>query len=199
VLLSDRDIRAELKSGGLRIEPHDDTLIQPASVDVRLGGQFRLFPESREEIVDPEDPPEDLTTLVGCKSLALYPGEFVLGATLEAVTLPDYLAGRVEGKSTLGRLGIMLHSTAGWIDPGFTGQLTLELSNAGTLPVVLRPGMRIGQLCLMRCSSPAERPYGSPGLGSHYQGQQGPVPAAGLAQLLWELDDDEGPADAAYP
>ena len=180
VLLSDRDIRAELAQGRLAVEPFDDTLVQPSSIDVRLDGLFRVFNNTRYTHIDPAQRQDELTSLVepaDGEPFVLHPGEFVLGSTLEICTLPDYLAGRLEGKSSLGRLGLLTHSTAGFIDPGFSGHITLELSNVANLPITLWPGMKIGQLCLLRLTSPAEHPYGSQGTGSHYQGQRGPTPS----------------------
>ncbi len=180
VLLSDRDIRAELTSGRLSIDPFDDSLLQPSSVDVRLDNLFRVFNNTRYTHIDPAERQDDLTSLVEPKEgepFVLHPGEFVLGATLERCSLPDDLAGRLEGKSSLGRLGLLTHSTAGFIDPGFSGHITLELSNVANLPITLWPGMKIGQLCLLRLTSPAEHPYGSDKAGSKYQGQRGPTPS----------------------
>lgn len=180
MLLSDRDLRAELDSGRLGIDPFDDSLIQPSSIDVRLDNLFRVFNNTRYTHIDPAQRQDDLTSLVEPKEgepFVLHPGEFVLGATLERCTLPDDLAGRLEGKSSLGRLGLLTHSTAGFIDPGFSGHITLELSNVANLPITLWPGMKIGQLCLIRLSSPAEHPYGSSKTGSKYQGQRGPTPS----------------------
>jgi dCTP deaminase len=153
-------------------------MIQPSSVDVRLDKFFRLFDNHKYQVIDPALDQADLTRLVEVDSqegFVLHPGEFVLGSTLETVSLPDDLAARVEGKSSLGRLGLLTHATAGFVDPGFTGHVTLELSNVATLPIMLWPGMKIGQLAFFRLSSPAESPYGSEGYGSHYQGQRGPT------------------------
>ena len=180
MLLSDRDLRAEIAAGRLGIDPFDDALVQPSSVDVRLDRFFRVFNNSQYTHIDPSQQQDELTTLVepkGDEPFVLHPGEFVLGSTLEIVTLPDDLAGRLEGKSSLGRLGLLTHSTAGFIDPGFTGHITLELSNVANLPITLWPGMKIGQLCLYKLSSPAEHPYGSSATGSRYQGQRGPTPS----------------------
>jgi dCTP deaminase len=180
VLLSDRDIRAQIADGRLAIEPFDPTLVQPSSIDVRLDGLFRVFNNTRYTHIDPAQRQDDLTTLVERtegEPFVLHPGEFVLGSTLEVCTLPDDLAGRLEGKSSLGRLGLLTHSTAGFIDPGFTGHITLELSNVANLPITLWPGMKIGQLCVLKLSSPAESPYGSAAAGSKYQGQRGPTPS----------------------
>ena len=164
MLLSDRDIRAEVDSGRVRLDPYSPELIQPSSIDVRLDRYFRVFENHRYPHIDPAVEQPDLTRLVeteGKDPFVLHPGEFVLASTYEVVSLPDDVAGRLEGKSSLGRLGLLTHSTAGWIDPGFSGHVTLELSNVATLPIKLWPGMKIGQLCLFRTSSPAEHPYGS--------------------------------------
>lgn len=180
VLLSDRDIRAEIADGRLAIDPFDPALVQPSSVDVRLDRLFRVFNNTRYTHIDPAQRQDELTTLVepaAGEPFVLHPGEFVLGSTLEVCSLPDDLAGRLEGKSSLGRLGLLTHSTAGFIDPGFSGHITLELSNVANLPITLWPGMKIGQLCLIRLSSPAAEPYGSASVGSKYQGQRGPTPS----------------------
>ncbi len=180
MLLSDRDIRGEIDAGRVTIEPFDPQMIQPSSVDVRLDRWFRVFENHRYPHIDPSVEQPDLTRLiepVGDEPFILHPGEFVLGSTYEVVSLPDDIAGRLEGKSSLGRLGLLTHSTAGFIDPGFSGHVTLELSNVATLPITLYPGMKIGQLCLFRLSSPAEFPYGSAAAGSRYQGQRGPTPS----------------------
>ena len=178
VLLSDRDIRAELDSGRIVLDPYEPAMIQPSSIDVRLDRFFRLFDNHKYAVIDPAEDQPELTRLVepdGDEPFVLHPGEFVLGSTYEAVTLPDDVAARLEGKSSLGRLGLLTHSTAGFIDPGFTGHVTLELSNVATLPIKLWPGMKIGQMCFFRLSSAAERPYGSGATGSRYQGQRGPT------------------------
>lgn len=180
MLLSDRDIRAELASGRVNLEPFDEAMVQPSSVDVRLDRFFRVFENHRYPHIDPSMEQPDLTRLVEADNeepFILHPGEFALASTYEVVTLPDDVAGRLEGKSSLGRLGLLTHSTAGFIDPGFSGHVTLELSNVATLPIKLWPGMKIGQLCLFRLSSPAEHPYGSEKYGSRYQGQRGPTPS----------------------
>ncbi|HEY5187348.1 MAG TPA: dCTP deaminase [Actinomycetes bacterium] len=180
MLLSDRDIRAELDSGKVGLAPYDPSMIQPSSVDVRLDRYFRVFENHRYPHIDPAVEQPDLTRLVEPDTdepFILHPGEFVLASTYEIVTLPDDIAGRLEGKSSLGRLGLLTHSTAGFIDPGFSGHVTLELSNVATLPIKLWPGMKIGQLCLFQLSSPAEHPYGSAVYGSRYQGQRGPTPS----------------------
>lgn len=178
MLLSDRDIRTELESGRVVLDPTDPAMIQPSSVDVRLDRFFRLFDNHRYAVIDPATEQPDLTRLVEVEPdepFVLHPGEFVLGSTYEQVTLPDDVAARLEGKSSLGRLGLLTHSTAGFIDPGFSGHVTLELSNVATLPITLWPGMKIGQLCFFRLSSPAEQPYGAGATGSRYQGQRGPT------------------------
>lgn len=177
MILSDLDLRCEIAAGGLALAPYDPDLIQPASVDVRLDRLFRIFNSHRHSHIDPGHRQEGLTELVRVaeEGFTLHPGEFVLGSTIERVTLGPGLAARLEGKSSLGRLGLLVHSTAGFIDPGFSGHVTLELSNVNTLPIKLWVGMKIGQLCVLRLSSPAARPYGSTGLGSRYQGQAGPV------------------------
>ena len=186
MLLSDRDIRAEIDAGRVAVEPWDEAMFQPASIDVRLDRLFRVFENHRYPHIDPAVDQPDLTRLVetdGDEPFILHPGEFVLGSTYEVVTLPDDIAGRLEGKSSLGRLGLLTHSTAGFIDPGFSGHITLELSNVATLPIMLHPGMKIGQLCLFRMSSPADHPYGSAKAGSRYQGQRGPTPSRSFANF----------------
>jgi len=180
VLLSDRDLRKELESGRFALDPFDVGMLQPSSIDVRLDRFFRVFNNTRYTHIDPRQQQDDLTSLVetdGDEPFVLHPGEFVLGSTFESVRLPDDLAGRLEGKSSLGRLGLLTHSTAGFIDPGFTGHITLELSNVANLPITLWAGMKIGQLCLFRLTSSAEHPYGSAQAGSRYQGQRGPTPS----------------------
>ena len=178
MLLSDRDLRAEIASGRVRLEPYDEAMVQPSSVDVRLDKYFRLFDNHKYPFIDPAEDQPDLTRLIEIERdepFILHPGEFVLGSTFEVVTMPDDLAARLEGKSSLGRLGLLTHSTAGFIDPGFSGHVTLELSNVATLPIKLWSGMRVGQLCFFRLSSPTENPYGSAKYGSRYQGQRGPT------------------------
>ncbi|MEO6822911.1 MAG: dCTP deaminase [Candidatus Nanopelagicales bacterium] len=178
MLLSDRDIRAELAAGRVSLAPYDAEMVQPSSVDVRLDRFFRVFENHLYPHIDPSVEQPDLTRLIEVRPdepFVLHPGEFALASTYEIVSLPDDIAGRLEGKSSLGRLGLLTHSTAGFIDPGFTGHVTLELSNVATLPIMLWPGMKIGQLCLFRLSSPAEHPYGSAVYGSRYQGQRGPT------------------------
>jgi dCTP deaminase len=178
VVLSDRDITAELDAGRISLEPYDPAMIQPSSIDVRLDRFFRLFDNHKYAFIDPAQDQPELTHLVevdGDQPFILHPGEFALGSTFERVTLPDNVAARLEGKSSLGRLGLLTHSTAGFIDPGFTGHVTLELSNVATLPIKLWPGMKIGQMCFFQLSSPAEKPYGSAAYSSRYQGQRGPT------------------------
>jgi dCTP deaminase len=180
VLLSDRDLRKELDSGRLDVAPFDPAMLQPSSIDIRLDRFFRVFDNTKYTHIDPKLQQDELTSMVekdNDDAFVLHPGEFVLGSTYELVSLPDDLAGRLEGKSSLGRLGLLTHSTAGFIDPGFSGHITLELSNVANLPITLWPGMKIGQLCLFRLSSSAEFPYGSAQAGSRYQGQRGPTPS----------------------
>jgi dCTP deaminase len=180
MLLSDRDIRAEIDAGRVVLDPYDEAMVQPSSIDVRLDRFFRVFENHRYPHIDPAEEQPDLTRMVeasGDEPFILHPGEFVLGSTYEIVSLPDDVASRLEGKSSLGRLGLLTHSTAGFVDPGFSGHVTLELSNVATLPIKLWPGMKIGQLCFFRLSSPAEHPYGSDRYGSRYQGQRGPTPS----------------------
>ncbi|WP_035847353.1 dCTP deaminase [Kitasatospora azatica] len=180
MLLSDKDIRNEIDKGRVVLDPFDPAMIQPSSIDVRLDRFFRVFENHRYPHIDPSQEQPDLTRLVepeGEEPFILHPGEFVLASTYEVISLPDDVASRLEGKSSLGRLGLLTHSTAGFIDPGFSGHVTLELSNVATLPIKLYPGMKIGQLCLFRLSSPSEHPYGSERYGSRYQGQRGPTPS----------------------
>lgn len=180
VLLSDRDIRAELESGRTKIEPYEPVMVQPSSIDVRLDRYFRVFENHKYPHIDPAEEQADLTRLVevaGDEAFVLHPGEFALASTYEMFALPNDLAARLEGKSSLGRLGLLTHSTAGWIDPGFSGHVTLELSNVATLPIKLWPGMKIGQMCLFRTTTPVENPYGSAKYGSRYQDQRGPTPS----------------------
>ena len=180
MLISDRDIRAEIAAGRVKVEPFTEAMVQPSSVDVRLDRFFRVFENHKYEVIDPSKEQPELTREVAVapdEFFILHPGEFVLASTYEVITLPDDIAGRLEGKSSLGRLGLLTHSTAGFIDPGFSGHITLELSNVANLPVKLYPGMKIGQLCLIKLSSPAEHPYGSAIYASRYQGQRGPTPS----------------------
>jgi dCTP deaminase len=180
MVLSDRTIRRFIDEGRIEIDPFEEELVQPSSVDVRVDRLFRVFHNARYPYIDVKQPMDDLTELVEVNDddpFILHPGEFVLGSTLERIRLPDDLVARLEGKSSLGRLGLLTHSTAGFIDAGFSGHLTLELSNVATLPIKLWPGMKIGQLCFFALSSPAEEPYGSGRPGSRYQGQRGPTPS----------------------
>ena len=178
MLMSDRDIRAEIESGRIGLEPLEMTLLQPSSFDVRLDRFFRLFDNHKYAYIDPAEDQSDLTQLIEVPAdepFILHPGEFVLGSTFEFVTLPDDIAARLEGKSSLGRLGLLTHSTAGFVDPGFKGHVTLELANVSNLPIKLWPGMKVGQLCFFKLTSPSENPYGSAKYGSRYQGQRGPT------------------------
>ncbi len=183
MILSDKDIKKFLKEGKLVIEPllDPETQIQPSSVDLRLSSEFRIFKSRVGGAIDPKkDNPEEFTERVLLKegeSFVLHPGEFVLGATVERVELPDDLVGRVEGRSSWGRLAILVHATAGYIDPGFKGHITLELTNVGKLPVILYPGMRICQISFEMLFSPAERPYGHEKRKSKYQEQKGTTPS----------------------
>jgi len=179
VVLSDKTIREQLEAGRIEIDPYDPALLQPSSVDVRVDRYFRVFRNSRYPYIDVKVEQEDLTEMVEVddEPFILHPGEFVLGSTLERVRLPDDLVARLEGKSSLGRLGLLIHSTAGFIDPGWNGHVTLELSNVANLPITIYHGMKIGQLSFVQMSEAAEHPYGSKGLGSKYQGQRGPTPS----------------------
>src|SRR5688572_20361314 len=180
MILSDVDIRKELASGRIEIDPFDESCIQPSSVDLHVDSQFRVFANSRYPYIDVRAPMPDLTELVevqGPEPFILHPGEFVLGSTRERVRLPDDLVARLEGKSSLGRLGLLIHSTAGYVDPGWDGYLTLELSNVANLPITIYPGMKIGQISFFRLTTAADTPYGSERAGSKYQGQRGPTPS----------------------
>ncbi|WP_025157724.1 dCTP deaminase [Leifsonia aquatica] len=193
MLLSDRDIKAELGAGRIALEPFDSQMIQPSSIDVRLDRFFRLFDNHKYPFIDPSEDQPELTRFVEVEAdqpFILHPGEFVLGSTYERVSLPDDVAARLEGKSSLGRLGLLTHSTAGFIDPGFSGHVTLELSNVATLPIKLWPGMKIGQMCFFRLTSPAEKPYGSSEYSSRYQGQRGPT--ASRSHLNFHRTDVSG-------
>lgn len=183
MILSDRSIREQLAADRIIIEPLDETLIQPSSIDVRISNLFRVFRNHTRAVLDVKEDLQDLTELIEIDAddpsacFMLHPGEFVLGSTLERVALPDDLVGRVEGKSSLGRLGLLIHSTAGFIDAGFDGHVTLELANVASLPITLYPGMKIGQISFMLMTTPAENPYGQGARGSKYQGQRGPTPS----------------------
>jgi len=180
VILSDRDVKAQIQAGRIVIESYDAACIQPSSVDIKISNLFRVFRNHTAGVIDVKKDMTDLTELVEIPVdgvFMLHPGEFVLGSTLERVGVPDDLVARVEGKSSLGRLGLLIHSTAGFIDAGFDGHVTLELANVANLPITLYPGMKIGQVSFMKMTSPAENPYGSGAKGSKYQGQRGPTPS----------------------
>jgi dCTP deaminase len=180
MILSDRTLREEIAAGRIVIDPFEPANVQPSSIDLRIDRYFRVFRNHTTGIIDVKENQENLTELVEIGPddvFILHPGEFVLGATAERVSVPDDLVARIEGKSSLGRLGVVIHSTAGFIDPGFNGHITLELSNAATLPITLYPGMKIGQVSFLRMTTPADNPYGSSAIGSKYQGQRGPTPS----------------------
>ena len=180
MVLSDRSIREEIAAGRIVIDPFDDALVQPSSVDVRVGSAFRVFRNSRYPYIDVKLEMEDLTELVTVaddEPFILHPGEFVLGVVAERVGLPTDIVATLDGKSSLGRLGLVVHQTAGVIDAGFDGHITLELTNIATLPITLYPGMKIGQVSFMQMTTPADKPYGSGATGSKYQGQRGPTPS----------------------
>jgi dCTP deaminase len=180
VVLSDATISRFLAEGRIEIDPYDESLLQPSSVDVRVDRLFRVFHNNRYPYIDVKVDQSELTELVEADDehpFVLHPGEFVLGSTLERVRLPDDLVARLEGKSSLGRLGLLIHSTAGFIDPGWDGHVTLELSNVANLPITIYPGMKIGQISFLRMTGAAEHPYGSDATGSKYQGQRGPTPS----------------------
>ena len=178
MVLSDRDIRAEIIAGRIVIDPFIPEAVQPSSVDLHLDRRFRVFRNSRYPFIDVRADQPELTELVeigGDDPFILHPGEFVLGSTFERVALPNDLVARLEGKSSLGRLGLLIHSTAGYVDPGWEGNLTLELSNVANLPITLYDGMKIGQISFQRLSSPAEVGYGDASIGSKYRGQRDPT------------------------
>ena len=180
MVLSDRSIKSEIAAGRIVIDPYDESLVQPSSVDVRVDNKFRVFHNARYPYIDVRKPMDDLTELIEIGDegpFVLHPGEFVLGQTLESIALPNDIVARLEGKSSLGRLGLLIHSTAGFIDPGWDGHVTLELSNVANLPITIYFGMKIGQISFVQLSEPASAPYGSDGLGSKYQGQRGPTPS----------------------
>ncbi len=190
-VLSDRTIKEELAAGRLVVDPLDKNDIQPASVDLHLDRVFRIFRVTRRPYVDVREPMEDLTELVSIEDdepFIIQPGSFVLGSTLESVTLPDDIVARVDGKSSLGRLGLLVHATAGYVDPGWMGKLTLELSNQSQMPIALYYGMKVSQISFLRLSTPVERPYGSEGLASKYQGQTGPTPS----RIFQDFREGEG-------
>lgn len=180
MILSDRSIREALADGRIVIDPFDETMVQPSSVDVRLDRYFRVFLNHTMPVIDVKRDLEELTRLVDIdddRAFILHPSEFVLGSTFERIGVPDDMVARIEGKSSLGRLGLLIHSTAGFIDAGFDGHITLELSNVANLPITLYPGMKIGQISFLRMTTPADVPYGSNSLKSKYQGQRGPTPS----------------------
>ena len=180
MILSDRSIKEALANGSIVVDPLDESMIQPSSIDVTVDRYFRVFRNHTMALIDVKQNLEELTELVEIAEddvFVLHPGEFVLGSTAERVRLPDDLVARLEGKSSLGRLGLLIHSTAGFVDAGWDGHLTLELSNVATLPITIYPGMKIGQLSFIKMTGPAEFPYGSSEVGSKYQGQRGPTPS----------------------
>ena len=180
MIFSDRTIKEAVAAGRIVIDPYDEAMVQPSSIDLRCDRSFRVFENHRYSFIDPKRPQDDLTVAVAAGEsdpFILHPGEFVLGSTLETVGLADDIVARLEGKSSLGRLGLLIHSTAGFIDPGFRGQVTLELSNVSNLPIAIYPAMKIGQVSFYQLSTPAEHPYGSAHAGSKYQGQSGPTPS----------------------
>ncbi|CAN5838071.1 dCTP deaminase [soil metagenome] len=178
MIFSDRSIREAIAEGRIAIDPYEPSFVQPSSIDLRVDRGFRVFQNHRHPAIDPRSPQDDLTKLIEVdetEPFMLHPGEFVLGSTLEKVRLGVDVVARLEGKSSLGRLGLLIHSTAGFIDPGFEGAITLELSNVATLPIAIYPRMKIGQVSFYQMTTAADRPYGSPELGSKYQGQSGPT------------------------
>jgi len=178
MILSDKTIREQIAAGRIEIDPFDDSCVQPSSVDIHVDSAFRVFHNARHPYIDVRKQMDDLTELVEVnedRPFILHPGEFVLGSTLERVRIPDDLVARLEGKSSLGRLGLLIHSTAGYVDPGWDGYLTLELSNVASLPITIYPGMKIGQISFFQLSTPADIPYGTKATGSKYQGQRGPT------------------------
>ncbi len=187
MILSDRTLREEIASGRILIDPFVADNVQPSSIDLTVDRYFRVFRNHTARVIDVKENQEDLTELVEIGTddvFILHPGEFVLGATAERIGVPDDLVARIEGKSSLGRLGLLIHSTAGFIDPGFDGHITLELANVANLPITIYPGMKIGQVSFLRMTSPAEHPYGSKAAGSKYQGQRGPTPSRYYANFL---------------
>ena len=173
-VLSDGTIRRLVDAGRIKVDPWDPGMIQPASIDLRLGDSFRVFHNHRARAIDLRDPPRNLTeqiVLGDDEPFVVHPGEFVLARTEEHVAIPDDIVARIEGKSSLGRLGLIVHATAGFVDPGFKGTLTLEITNLTRVPIKLYAGLPIAQLSFMALDAPAEHPYGSEALGSHYQGQ----------------------------
>ena len=191
MILSDHSIKEGIAQGRIVMTPYDENLVQPASIDIRLDGRFRVFRNYKYSCIDPKAVQHDLTELVevGDESFIIHPGEFILGNTVERIKLGDDLVGRVEGKSSLGRLGLIIHATAGYIDPGFEGNITLELSNVANLPIRLYPGMKVGQISFFAMSTPADRPYGHPELGSKYKGQT--APTASRMHLNFSSEEDD--------
>lgn len=187
MILSDRTLREEIAAGRIVIEPLDERCIQPSSIDVKVSNLFRVFRNHTAGIIDVKQDLEDLTEMINVPEdgvFMLHPGEFVLGSTLERIALPDDLVARIEGKSSLGRLGLLIHSTAGFIDAGFDGHITLELSNVASLPITIYPGMKIGQVSFVQMTTPADNPYGKGARGSKYQGQRGPTPSRYFENFL---------------
>ena len=194
MVLADRTIKRLLEKGRIGIDPYDAELLQPSSVDVRVDRYFRVFHNARYPFIDVKEPQEELTELVEIgddSPFILHPGEFVLGSTLERIRLPDDLVARLEGKSSLGRLGLLIHSTAGFIDPGWDGHVTLELSNVANLPITIYYGMKIGQLSFVQLSEAAETPYGSGDRGAKYQGQEGATPSRSWQNFAAERQSSE--------
>jgi dCTP deaminase len=184
MILSDRSIKESIASGRIAITPYEEVLVQPASIDIRLDGRFLVFRNYKYTCIDPKALQPDLTEMIEVgqdEPFIVHPGEFILGSTIERIALGDDLVGRLEGKSSLGRLGLIVHATAGYIDPGFDGNITLELSNVANLPIRLYPGMKVGQISFFAMSTPADRPYGHPSLGSKYKGPT--VPTASRMHL----------------
>ena len=180
MLLSDKSIKEAIREGKIVIKPYFEDCVQPSSIDIHLDSKFLLFNRAKHGVIDVKQKQDGLMTQVEVKDgepFILHPGEFVLGSTLESIKLPNDIAGRIEGKSSLGRLGLLIHSTAGYVDPGWEGNLTLELSNVSPLPITLYYKMKIGQISFVRMTTPVDKPYGTKGLGSHYQGQKIPSPS----------------------
>lgn len=180
MILSDRTLREEIAAGRIVLDPFEPANVQPSSIDLRVDRYFRVFRNHTSRVIDVKQNQENLTELVEIAEddcFILHPGEFVLGSTAERLSVPDDLVARIEGKSSLGRLGLLIHSTAGFIDPGFDGHITLELANVANLPITIYPGMKIGQVSFLRMTTPAEHPYGSSAVRSKYQGQRGPTPS----------------------
>lgn len=198
MILSDRSIREEIAAGRIGVEPFDPAMVQPASIDIRLDNKFLVFHNTKRAYIDVKEPAEDLTESMEVgpdEPMYLHPHEFVLGSTLERVCIPDDLVARLEGRSSLGRLGVVIHSTAGFIDPGFQGHVTLEISNLANLPIALYPGMRIGQLSFMRMTTPAERPYGR-ARGSKYADQTLPTASRLYLDFVSAAGDQDGASGA---